>query len=138
MKCLVAYVSVEHGNTEKVAKSMAQVLGADLAEAKDLDPAIIPTYDLIGFGSGIFMGKFHARLIKLINDLPPSKSKTFIFSTSGYGTTNYHEELRKLLEPKGYLNAGDFACKGWAGVGRESGVAGFEEYLETKSLAEPA
>jgi aldehyde dehydrogenase (NAD+) len=25
-----------------------------------------------------------------------------------------------------------------SGVGRESGVAGFEEYLETKSLAEPA
>jgi aldehyde dehydrogenase (NAD+) len=25
-----------------------------------------------------------------------------------------------------------------SGVGRESGIAGFEEYLETKSLAEPA
>jgi aldehyde dehydrogenase (NAD+) len=25
-----------------------------------------------------------------------------------------------------------------SGVGRESGVAGFEEYLETKSMAEPA
>jgi aldehyde dehydrogenase (NAD+) len=25
-----------------------------------------------------------------------------------------------------------------SGVGRESGVAGFEEYLETKSIAEPA
>jgi aldehyde dehydrogenase (NAD+) len=25
-----------------------------------------------------------------------------------------------------------------SGIGRESGVAGFEEYLETKSIAEPA
>ena len=25
-----------------------------------------------------------------------------------------------------------------SGIGRESGVAGFEEYLETKSMAEPA
>jgi flavodoxin len=105
--------SVEHKNTEKVARSMAEGMGADLADAKDVDLAKISGYDLIGFGSGIFKGKFHARLLKLVNELPQSGSKAFIFSTSGFGKTSYHNELRKMLEAKGYQVISDFACKGW-------------------------
>jgi hypothetical protein len=37
---LIVCVSVEHKNTEKVAKSRAKVFGADLIEAKDFDPQI--------------------------------------------------------------------------------------------------
>lgn len=113
MRSLVTYVSVEHGNTEKVARAIAEVLGADLVEAKAVDPATISSYDLIGVGSGIFKGKFHARLLKLVNEMPPAKTKVFIFTTSGFGTTRYHAELRKVLEDKGYQVVGDFACKGW-------------------------
>jgi flavodoxin len=113
MKSAVVYVSVEHKNTEKVARSIAEVLGADLVEAKDFDPATIPSYDLIGFGSGIFRGKFHAQLLKLVNELPQASSKVFIFSTSGFGKTSYHASLRKVLEGKGYRVVADFACKGW-------------------------
>lgn len=113
MKSLVVYVSVEHGNTEKVARAISEVLGADLREAKDIDPSIVQSYDLVGFGSGIFYGKFHARLLKLVDEMPPSQSKAFIFSTGGYGKTDYHANLRKELEGKGFQVAGDFACKGW-------------------------
>lgn len=62
MKSLVPYVSVEHGNTEKVAKAVAGVFGADLKDAKDFNPLNTQSYELIGLGSGIFNGKFHARL----------------------------------------------------------------------------
>lgn len=113
MKCLIIYVSVEHKNTEKVAKSMAEAIGADLVEAKNVDLANISGYDLVGFGSGIFKGLFHARLLRLVNELPQSKTKAFIFSTSGFGKTSYHEALRKLLEEKGYQVISDFACRGW-------------------------
>ncbi|HEY3420650.1 MAG TPA: flavodoxin family protein [Methanomassiliicoccales archaeon] len=113
MKSLVVYVSVSHGNTEKVAKVIAEVLGADLKEAKAVDPAIIQSYDLVGFGSGIFYGKFHASLLKLVDMLPGSKSKAFVFSTGGYGTTDSHVKLWRALEAKGFTNGGDFACKAW-------------------------
>ena len=43
----------------------------------------------------------------------PPKTKVLIFSTSGFGTTRYHAELRKALEERGYQVVGDFACKGW-------------------------
>jgi flavodoxin len=113
MKCLIVYVSVEHKNTEKVAKALADALGADVVEAKDADPANFTKYDLIGFGSGIYMGKFHARLLKLVDGLPQTKAKTFIFSSSGRGKIAVHKDLRKILEGKGYRVVGDFACKGW-------------------------
>jgi len=113
MKSLVAYESVSHGNTEKIARAIAEVIGADIAEAKNVEPKTLSDYDLVGFGSGVFYSKFHARLIKLVNDMPPAKTKVFIFSTSGYGTTDQHDKLRKILEDKGCIVVGDFACKGW-------------------------
>jgi flavodoxin len=113
MKTLIVYSSVSHGNTEKVAKAISEVLGADLMEAKTVDPAIVQNYDLIGFGSGIFYGKFHAALLKLVESLPSSRSKAFVFSTSGFGTTDPHDKMWKILEPKGFAKGGDFACKAW-------------------------
>jgi len=113
MKSLVVYVSVEHDNTKKVAKAISEVLGADLREAKEVDPRALQGYELIGFGSGIFFGKFHARLLQLVTEMPESNCKAFIFSTSGYGKTDVHGALRKELEEKGCQIVGDFACKGW-------------------------
>jgi flavodoxin len=111
MKSLVVYVSVSHGNTEKVARAISEVLGADLMEAKEVDPSVIAGYELVGFGSGIFYSKFHARLLKLMEAMPPSKSRAFIFSTSGFGTTDSHVKLRKILDSKGFTAGEDFACK---------------------------
>jgi len=113
VKSLVIYVSVSHGNTKKVAGAISETLGADTVEAKDVDSRTIQNYELIGFGSGIFYSKFHGRLLKVINEIPPSKLKAFIFSTSGYGTTNFHKGLKDVLEAKGFQIIGDFACKGW-------------------------
>lgn len=113
MKSLIVYVSVEHGNTEKVAKAISEVLGAELKEAKEVDPHALQNYELIGFGSGIFFSKFHARLLQLVTEMPQSSCKAFIFSTSGFGKTDVHEVLRKELEAKGCKIVGDFACKGW-------------------------
>ena len=79
MKSLVVYVSVEHGNTEKVAKAISEVLGADLKKVEEVDLSTIQRYDLIGFGSGIYSGKLHVRLLKLVDGMPLSRSKAFFF-----------------------------------------------------------
>jgi flavodoxin len=113
VKTLIVYMSVEHGNTEKVAKAMAEATGADLRKADEVDPTIIPAYDLIGFGSGIFKGKFHARLLKVIEEMPSSDKKAFVFSTGGYGYVRFNRPVKDLLRAKGMTVVGDFACKGW-------------------------
>jgi len=70
MKTLIIYELVHHGNTEKVVKIMASVLEADLLKPDEIDKKILFDYDLIGFGSGIYFGKHHKRLLDFINSLP--------------------------------------------------------------------
>ncbi len=113
MKALVVFVSVEHGNTEKVARAIGEVLGADIRKADEVEPNSLSNYDLIGFGSGIFKGKFHPALIKLVDALPPMKSEAFIFSTGGYGNDREHPQLKEKLRSKGVTALDGFACKGW-------------------------
>jgi len=52
MKTLVMYRSVS-GFTRKYAEWIAEALNADLADAGDVDPAILPGYDRIVFGGSL-------------------------------------------------------------------------------------
>ena len=48
MKALIIYMSVSHGNTRKIAERIAQVLNADLVEAKDIDdPIFLSKYPML-------------------------------------------------------------------------------------------
>lgn len=113
MKVLIIHMSVDHGNTEKVGRAMAEVLSADVRKASEVDLPSLAGYDMIGFGSGIFYGKFHARLVKLVDELPELKAKAFVFSTGGYGKRSINEQMIEQLKSKGFDVMGDFACKGW-------------------------
>jgi len=126
MKTVVVYTSIAHGNTEKVAKAMAETTGADLKKAGDTAPEALSNYDLIGFGSGIYNGKHHQDIFDLVSRMPASPVKSvFVFSTSGFGTTKLNEKLVKELEKKGFKVTGNFACKGWdtAGINKLYGGA---------------
>jgi hypothetical protein len=76
---------------------------------------------LIGFGSGIFDQKHHTRILEIAEQLSESDGqKVFIFSTSGvsrvidlkHGFGDPHEELRNILNGKGYDVVGEFNCTG--------------------------
>jgi len=66
MKTIIIYISVHHGNTEKAAKVMADILDADLLQVKQADANMLGQYDLIGFGSGIYFGKHHESLLAFV------------------------------------------------------------------------
>lgn len=111
------YVSVHHGNTEKVARVMANVLDADLLDVKQANVGMLAQYDLIGFGSGIYFGKHHESLLDFVDKLPVVKNrKVFIFSTSGLRKIpfvhDFDKPLRKKLQRKGFDIIGDFSCRG--------------------------
>lgn len=113
MKALVVCISVHHGNTEKIAASIANTLGAELRKPKEVDS--IQEYDLVGFGSGIFYWRHHKALLKLVDKLPDSnKQKVFIFSTSGMIVKwLLHRSLKKRLLKKGFDVVEEFFCKGF-------------------------
>jgi flavodoxin len=99
MKTLIVYASVHHQNTEKVAKVIAAELGADLMLAAKAHSDTVTTYDLIGFGSGIYFFKFHKTLLQFITGLSTAAGKqAFVFSTSGDGGTNKGQPNEEDLE----------------------------------------
>lgn len=113
MKALIVYVSYHHGNTEKIAKAMGEVLEAELRSPELTKPESITGYDLIGFASGNYFGKFDNRLVAFIDSLPRILDKpAFIFSTHGAKTTQMaHAELKKHLADKGLNVVGEWHCR---------------------------
>src|SRR5674536_205943 len=94
---LIAYISVHHKNTEQVAKVMAEELGADLVSIGQTRPETLTGYDLIGFGSGIFYGKFHRTLLQFVEGLHTvTGTRAFIFSTSGDGKVEHHAAFKAV------------------------------------------
>jgi flavodoxin len=117
MKALMIYISVHHGNTERVAGTMAKILDADLVQVNQVDTNMLERYDLIGFGSGIYFGKHHESLLDFVDKLAVVKNrKAFIFSTSGLRKIpfvhDFDKPLRKKLQRKGFDITGEFSCRG--------------------------
>jgi len=118
MKALIIYISVHHGNTESVAKVMANILDADLLQVEQVDASMLEQYDLIGFGSGIYVGKHHNSLLDFVDKLPMMRNKkAFIFSTSGLRKMrfihNFDKPLKEKLQRKGFNIIGQFSCRGY-------------------------
>jgi len=118
MKSLIIYISVHHGNTERVAKVIANILDADLLQVEQADASMLKQYDLIGFGSGIYFGKHHKILLDFADRLPVLRNKkAFIFSTSGLRKIrfihNFDKPLKEKLQRKGFEIIGEFSCRGF-------------------------
>jgi len=117
MKILIVYISVHHGNTEKVARTMANVLAANLIQVREASAAVLEQYDLIGFGSGIYFGRHHESVLDFVDKLPVLRNKkAFIFSTSGLRRIplvhDFDKPLRKRLQRKGFDIVAAFSCRG--------------------------
>jgi flavodoxin len=113
MKTLIICESVHHGNTKKVADAMAVTLAATVVKPGEVDVSKLQEYDLIGFGSGIYMGRMHKNLVRLATEMPALKKNAFIFSTAGGADKiSNHKALKDILTRKGLSIAGEFTCKG--------------------------
>ena len=129
MRTLIIYHSEHHGNTEKIAKAIGSATNAELVKSENLNPddveIILSEYDIIGFGSGIYNGKHHKSIFKLISVQPGNlDKKVFIFSTSGVDALSrgYHNSLKKELEAKGFKIIGEFNCLGFDTAITSSGI----------------
>ncbi|MBU2102337.1 MAG: flavodoxin family protein [Candidatus Omnitrophota bacterium] len=114
MKALIIYCSVHHRNTEKIARIMGQALAAKVVTPKQVKVYELHQYECIGFGSGIYCGKHHTRLLARVNKFPALNKKVFVFSTSGRGTIgSYHDALKGALVTAQCEVIGEFSCKGF-------------------------
>lgn len=118
MKTIIICHSEHHGNTEKIAQVITDVLKAKLIKPHQAKPETLKNYDLIGFGSGIYYQRHHKSLFKLVDQLPPMKNKkAFIFSTSGLKEikllNDFNRPLKKKLLKKGFQIIGVLSCRGF-------------------------
>lgn len=121
VRTLILVKSVHHLNTARLARSIAEVLQADVLAPEDATAAIVDDYDLLGFGSGIYFGRFHAALRHWVNRLQPTteRRRAFIFSTAGLPAlqTLWHRPMKKSLSKAGFEVIGEFCCRGYDTVG---------------------
>jgi flavodoxin len=126
MKSLLIVYSYHHQNTQRIADAFAQVLDAEVKTPDQVNPTDLVEYDLVGFGSGIYGGKHHKRLLDLADRLPDvADGQAFLFSTCGVPAfaaegghvedymQESHAALREKLRSKGYPIIGEFNCVGW-------------------------
>lgn len=111
---LIICKSIHHGNTMKIAELIAKILNADIKKPSELKASDINKYNLIGFGSGIYNGKHHISLFKLINNIKmQNNKKAFIFSTASIKYLKMHQSLKKELISKGFIIIDEFQCRGF-------------------------
>jgi hypothetical protein len=95
---------------------MADELGATVAEPEQVDARDIASYDLVGFGSGIFAMAFHHRLIRFVRSIPREHgTNAFLFATHGapnVTTWLYMPAMTRLLRSRGCDVRGRFSCQG--------------------------
>ena len=118
MKALLVLFSYHHKNTEKIAKTLARVLNAQIKTPEQVDTEKLKQYDLLGFGAGIDGGKHYKPVLDLADKLSPADNKkAFIFSTAALTgdkkLAKDHSTLREKLESKGYVIVDEFQCKGF-------------------------
>jgi len=138
MKTIIICESESHGNTLKVAKAMAEVLGAPVVRPGEFDVGTAGDYDLIGLGSGIYRGRHHKSITELADQLPKLDKSVFIFSTAGKGDINQHRYLSLIVSNKGYRNAGEFICKGWDTAGLFKFIGGINRGLPNEAMLRQA
>ena len=127
MKVLIIYNSVHHGNTEKIAKVIADELKAKMAKPTEEEVNKLSGYDLIGFGSGIYIGQHHNSILQLVEKLPVVKGKkAFVFCTSGV-SKNYNKSLKEKLIAKGFQVVGEFSCRGFDTFGPLKLIGGIKK-----------
>jgi|GEM_PF-255526 len=121
MKTLIVYNSIHHGNTEKIARVIGEEFNAEIIKVADLKDFDLHKYDLVGLGSGIYMGKYHSSIMRLVDKFENVLNKRFfLFSTSGSKEkpgNNFNDFLKKKIAAKGGKIVDVFNCPGFSDYG---------------------
>ena len=111
MKTAIIYYSAHHGNTRKLVEAVAQGRDVTLIDALTAKSTDLSGYDLVGFASGIYFGKFHQSVVEFAENNLPQGKKVFFLST--YGGSNGTRAIEKAVKVKDARIVGGFGCKGY-------------------------
>ncbi len=109
------YTSTHHGNTEQIARVIADVLKADLhsLDKENVSAISLEGYDLIGLGAGVRGQKPDPKIMWAVNKLELKGRNVFLFSTSAGNNVDEIKMLRDTVLEKGADLKGQFMCAGF-------------------------
>ena len=97
MKTAIIYASVHHGNTKKIIDEIAKTNEVDLIDATQVTEKDLSGYDLIGFASGVYYGKFHQSVLKFASVNLIENKNIFLMCTYGGSEAFKSMESRVLI-----------------------------------------
>ena len=96
MRKAIVYASVHHRNTEKLVMGVTEECQVDLIDAVKQPDAVLSSYDMIGFASGIYFSKFHQSILRFAEKNLPDDKRVFLICTYG-GSANY-KSIEQILD----------------------------------------
>lgn len=126
----IVYKSTHHGNTKKVLDRIkAAYTGVDLIDASDFSIDILKNYVAVGFASGIYGFRFHAKIEDALSKFWTSELKKvfFIYTNGGMVSSKLPQKLEQLSQSNGKEFLGSFTCKGYDTFGPLKLVGGIHK-----------
>ncbi len=138
MKTAVVYYSKHHGNTKKLLDEIAKEGDVTLIDASKVKAASLYGYDLIGFASGVYFGKYHKSVLKFAEEYLPEKRKVFFIHTGGSPSEKNNAAIKKIADSKNCTYLGTYFCRGYDSYGPFKLVGGIAKDHPDKADLEGA
>ncbi len=141
MKIAIVYYSQHHGNTKKLLDAIKELYDVKLINVVECKNEDLSNYDVIGFASGIYFGKFSEKVMDFAKNNLPSNKQVFLIYTYGV-KGNYTKKIEQIITEKSCRLIGTYGCRGFdtfgpfkliggiaKGQGNESDVKGAIEFF---------
>jgi len=112
MKVAIAYYSKHHGNTKKLLEAIKGLWDIKLINVLECEKVDLSDYDIIGFASGTYFGKFSQELVEFAKDNLPRKKRVFLINTYGARTANA-KGMKQIFLDKSCQLLGTYGCRGF-------------------------
>ena len=124
-KTAICFYSEHHGNTKKLLDALcaahSDIALIDVTDRHEVD---LSMYDIIGFASGIYFGKFAEPLLNFARvNLPPQK-EVFYIASCGSKRNGYFKAISDVAKNKQCIEKGEYLSLGFDTYGPFKMVGG--------------
>ncbi len=112
MKVAIAYYSQHHGNTKKLLDAIKELGDVELINVVECKEANLSDYDVIGFASGTYFGRYSRAVVEFARNNLPSKKRVFLINTYGARRARM-KELERIFADKSCQLLGIYGCRGF-------------------------
>lgn len=112
MTVAIVYDSRHHGNTKKLLDAINELYDIKLINVMECKEADLSSYDLIGFASGTYFGKFSEKVTDFARNNLPENKNVFLINTYGV-KGKYTKGIEQIISEKSCRLLGTYGCRGF-------------------------